>query len=43
MWAGGPPKPITPMRPHSRMMEESGTLCSMESVMVGLGVGRNDF
>ena len=35
MWAGGPPKPMRPIRPHSRTMVESGTLFSTESVMVG--------
>ena len=25
MWAGGPPKPMQPMRPHSRAMVDKGT------------------
>ena len=40
MWAGGPPNPMTPMRLHSRTMVESGTLCSTDSVMVGVEFAR---
>ncbi len=36
MWAGGPPKPMQPMRPHSRTMVESGTRISAGSVMVAI-------
>ena len=36
IWVGGPPKPMIPMRLHSRTMVESGTLTSADSVMVGV-------
>ena len=34
IWAGGPPKPMIPIRLHSRTMVENGTLRSADSVIV---------
>ena len=39
MWAGGPPNPMTPMRPHSRAILERGTLSLAGSVTIEMGSG----
>ena len=39
MWAGGPPNPMAPMRPHSRAILERGTLSLAGSVTIEMGSG----